>query len=268
MKELSDQDIKEFLEQSPLYVWQEFKRPRVNRGSLWIKEIKAYCEKCQQSRPFQDLRPGGSGSGYKIEALTTGNSYFEFSCVSCRKETHFFLVHQVLSEQTIKLMKFGELPRKPLERDTVLQKFFKEDCDNYEKAVVCLANGYGIAAFAYLRRIIENNISKLLDMLQEEAQATDQDSRVINAIGELRKESPISDKIKIANNALPKYLIPHGLNPLGRLYQVLSEGVHTYSDEECLEKSRGVKECIKYLVGELASRKEHRNRFASMVGKL
>ena len=31
MKQLTDSDIKEFLENAPLYVWREFGRPSVNR---------------------------------------------------------------------------------------------------------------------------------------------------------------------------------------------------------------------------------------------
>ena len=78
----------------------------------------------------------------------------------------------------------------------------------------------------------------------------------------------MSEKIRVANLALPLHLQPDGLNPLGRLYQVLSEGVHSLSDDDCLKKARATSECLAFLVSELASRKEHRARFKSMVGQL
>ncbi len=78
----------------------------------------------------------------------------------------------------------------------------------------------------------------------------------------------MSEKIRIANHALPEHLKPDGLNPLGRLYQVLSEGVHNLSDEECLDRAKATSECLAFLVSELASRKEHRTRFKRMVGDL
>ncbi|MFH1993013.1 MAG: hypothetical protein ABIK98_11530 [Pseudomonadota bacterium] len=268
MEELSDRLIKEFLEQTPLYVIKTFKRPRVNRSSLHINEIEEHCPYCKQSRPFQDMRSRGAGSGFAVEALKTGISAFEFNCASCRKSTISIRVEQIVTDESIALMKFGELPRKALERDPVLQKFFLEDSDNFEKATACLANGYGIAAFAYFRRIIENNIIKLLDLIRVDIQASESESGLLEAIAELKKESPMSEKIKIANKAIPTYLVPDGLNPLGRLYQVLSEGVHTFSDEECLARSSHVRECIRFLVGELATRAEHRKRFKSMIGKL
>lgn len=264
MIELSDDQIKLFLEQEPLYVTKKFKRPSVNRGDLQIKEIEAYCEKCSLSRPFKSMH----SRGMAVEAVKTGTTSFNFICVSCGKSVISIKVHQIVDDIKISLMKFGELPRKKLVRDPLLQKFFADDKENFEKAITCQANGYGIAAFAYFRRIIESNIYKLLDLLQNDIESAEADQSLLEAIAELRLESPMSDKIKIANRALPKYLIPQGLNPLGRLYQVLSEGIHQNTDLECLEKSEQVKECIRFLVSELSSRASHREKFKAVVSKL
>lgn len=269
MKSISDQEIKHFLETAPIYTWIEFKKPAANRGSLWINAIDSYCERCGHVRPFHDMRSRGGGAGMpSIKALSSGTSYFEFTCVTCRKERREFLVEQVVEENIIKLQKYGELPRKALERDKVLQKFFSKDSEFYKKAVVCLSHGYGIAAFAYFRRIIENNIFKLLDLIKDEAENVTNKDEIFEALAELKKESPMSDKIKVANKALPEYLKPSGLNPLGRLYQVLSEGVHSLNDQECLEKASEIQECVKYLVSELSDRKKNQSRFKGMVGSL
>jgi len=78
----------------------------------------------------------------------------------------------------------------------------------------------------------------------------------------------MSEKIKIANTALPEYLASSGLNPLGKLYQILSAGIHGYSDESCLERAKTLQECIKYLISELSSRKKNRESFKKLVGSL
>lgn len=265
---LTDAVIKEFLEHAPLYSWRHFKKPSVNRSSLHINEIDSYCDVCGQIRPFHDLRPRGSGAGMASTPLTTGTSYFSFTCVSCKKSNRTYFVEQVLDEINIKVQKYGELPRGNIPRNKIMQKFLKDDRDNYEKAVICLSHEYGIAAFAYFRRVVENNISRLLDLIQEDAKASGEGSETLKAIQSLRDDSPMSDKIRVANLALPGHLQPDGLNPLGRLYQVLSEGVHSLSDAECLKKARATSECLAFLVSELASRKEHRARFKSMVGGL
>jgi hypothetical protein len=269
MEELTDTEIKLFLETAPLYSWHEFKKPRVNRNSLWINEIDAYCDICEQSRPFQYLGARGGGAGlHTLSGLKSGTSYFKFSCVSCRRAHREYLVEQVLDEENIRLQKYGELPRSKLARNKFLQKFLKEDLDNYEKAVICLSHEYGVAAFAYFRRVVENNINQLLDLVQQDAQSSAIDQPTLNALAELRKDTPMSDKIKIANLALPSHLKPDGLNPLGRLYQVLSEGVHSLSEAECLVKAKAMSECLTFLVSELATRQEHRAHFKSMVGDL
>lgn len=268
-EKLSDADIKVFLETAPLYAWREFKNPQVNRSSLWIKEIDAFCENCGQRRPFQDLRSSGSPMiGTARTALMTGTSHFQFSCVSCKTSHRIYLVEQILDNENIRIQKYGELPRMPLVRNHALQKFLKDDLENYEKAIVCLSHEYGVAAFAYFRRVVENNINKLLDLVQEDAQSSAGDADTLNAINELRSDSHMSEKIKVANRTLPSHLKPDGLNPLGRLYQVLSEGVHNFSDAECLEKAKATSECLAFLVSELASRSEHRTQFKSTVGRL
>lgn len=268
LKELTDADIKEFLETAPLYSWREFKKPSVNRSSLRIDEVDAYCDSCEQDRPFQDLRPSGGGAGMQVHALKSGTSYFRFSCVSCRKSHREYLVEQELDDKNIRLQKYGELPRAQIARNRSLQKFLKDDLNNYEKAVVCLSHEYGIAAFAYFRRIVENNILRLLQLVQDDAISSGGDQPILAAIAELRSDAPMSEKIKIANLALPPYLKPDGLNPLGRLYQVLSEGVHSLPEADCLSKARATSECLTFLVSELTSRQEHRAHFKKIVGRL
>lgn len=269
---LTDKHIKEFLENAALYVWHEYTRPVVNRAGLLIREIDAYCDKCDRDRPFQDhrFRRVGyeavfrSGDG---DCLATGTTTFMFTCASCNKYSYTFLVEQIVDEKTVKFQKFGQLPRMKLERDKALQKFFADDSESYEKGLASLTNGYGIGAFGYFRRITENNIARLLDLIFEDAEATG-DEEKCQAINELRREQQMSARIKVANRALPDYLNPHGLNPLGRLYQVLSEGIHSYSDEECLAKARTVQGCLTYLLTELATRKHQRERFRKLVGDL
>ena len=262
MEELDDQKIKAFLENASLYSWQSFTPPQFYRSSLHISEIDSFCEVCEQNRPFQDLRSRGGGAGMRVEVLSTG------TCVSCRKQKQEYLVEQIVSETEIKMQKYGELPRKKLDKDKALQKFFSDDSENYEKAVICLSHGFGVAAFAYFRRIVENNIDKLLEMIKEDSSRTESNTDILAALEELKKQSPMSDKIAIANNALPVYLKPDGLNPLGRLYQILSEGVHSLSDSDCLERANKIQVCLKYLISELGSRKANITQFKSMVGSL
>jgi len=274
LPELTNADLKSFYETAPLYSSRRFKLPPTPRNDLRIDEIDSYCEVCGQNRPFHDFsqrieRATAAKSAMMIlPQLKTGRSGFSFTCVSCKQSHRIYMVEQVVDDKTITIQKYGQLPRGGIPRDRTLQKFLKDDRDNYEKAVICLSHEYGVAAFAYFRRIVENNINHLLDLLQEDLQSSGGDKENFTAILSLRDGSPMSEKIKIANLALPGHLQPDGLNPLGKLYQVLSEGVHNLSEEECLTKANATSECLTFLVSELASRKEHRARFKNSIGQL
>lgn len=271
MDEISEDLLKQFLENSPLYLRKSYSRS--SSDSLHVDGIEAYCEKCQLSRPFKDMRSRGSGAVGSSGARATpkfksGERIYPFTCAQCRNSTIEIHVRYIVTEKSISLMKYGELPRKKMDRSPVLDKFFQDDAENLEKATVCFSSGYGIAAFAYYRRIVESNIDKLLELIKKDINETENGGGNIEALEKLKDNSPMSDKIKVANQALPKYLIPDGLNPLGSLYRMLSEGVHSLSDEECLERAKIIRECILYLVGELTSREKHRKQFSKLVGKM
>lgn len=275
MEALTDQVIKDFLETAALYTWKEYEKPKTRRNDLWIRQIDSFCETCDQMKPFQEPSSRGSGSRAPLPigtpmppALSSGISRLDFKCVTCQMEYRIYLIQHIVEENSIKLQKYGQLPKAKLERNPLLQKLFKKDLDAYEKAIVCEANGYGIGAFAYFRRIIEDNIGSLLDLIEEEAKASSLSVDVIEALQELRRESPMSERIGVANHALPGYLKTDGINPLGRLYKILSEGVHGLSDVECLEKASEVKDCLGFLVSELASRKLHREQFKKRIARL
>ena len=265
MEELADDTIRQFLESAPIHVAQEYLRPRINRGDVFINQIDYPCLVCDQVRPFKSLHSRGA---HGVQAVATGVIHYEFLCFGCSDSSIMFSVHHLFQDSSVLLTKYGEYPRKALSRDKSLQKFFRDDKEYYEKAVSCLANSYGIGAFSYFRRIIENNIFKLLELLAQDISISGDSPDLLEKIDQLKTTSPMSEKIELANREVPEYLIPSGVNPLGRIYKVLSEGIHSLSDEECLDRALGIEACIKYLVGELSTRKKNRDKFAGMVGKL
>lgn len=279
-KKYNDSSIKNFLENAPLYSFQKFEKSR-NHSTLLIREIDGFCEKCDQVRPFHNMANLASGGGapsrarggatvFRTPALkvTSRTEHLKFKCVSCNQSKREFLVEQFVDGDIIKLQKCGEIPRKKFIRDPVVKRFLQSDYDNYEKAHVCLSHGYGVGAFAYFRRVLENNIIQLLNLVEKDVVSSCADPKIITALDNLKGPSPMSEKIKIANSALPDYLKPDGLNPLGSLYKVLSGGIHRLSEEECLEKAKDTSCCLEYLVTELNARRKNRDKFKSIISKL
>lgn len=274
MNKLDKNTIRQFLEKKELYQSEEFSLPTDARSDLCIKEIDGFCKKCGKIKPFQDTthRPvvvGLRSNSIQISELESDLKTYAYTCVSCNSEKHIFCIEQTVSDDKIELKKFGQHPRKQLVRDKQLQKFLKTDIDNYEKGEICLHHCYGVAAFSYFRRIVENNIDELLSNIENELVSTNSlSTEISNAIKELHGKKPMTEKIKIANKALPDFLLANGVNPLGRLYKVLSEGIHKSSDKECLEKAEKLKACLSFLISELSHRREQRERFSKNIGSL
>lgn len=77
--------------------------------------------------------------------------------------------------------------------------------------------GMGIASFVYLRRVLESLVNKVLD-----------DNQV-----SCKHLNSFKDKLKEAEKFVP--LFPERFGDVkGRLYNFISEGVHSWSEEECL----------------------------------
>ena len=269
METLTDSVIKAFLESSRVYRRSVFQLPAVNRADIQIDQIDGLCPICGPNRPFKNVgKPDRMRQAMMGLALASGCTNFEFKCLTCKKESLFISVFHSVENREITLEKFGEYPRKKIDRDPQLKKFLSEDAENYEKALVSLAQGHGIGAFAYFRRIVETNIYSLLNLLEDELRSTGSDERFLNELKALDVNVPMSTRIDYANKVLPENLKPNGLNPLGAIYGALSEGVHADSDDVCLEKSVSIEVCLKYLISELYTRKRSRESFASNIGKI
>jgi len=264
-------ELKELLENKALYSKVQIKGgvTFASTTSIQLKEVIFECENCETTKPFHNLAKN-SYVIYFTGPIKSEEVMVEFECVSCNTSRKIFALSientgEDKDNRFYFVTKFGEYPQKPLPQNRELSKFIKKDKADYNKAVVCLANGYGVAAFAYMRRIVEQNINDLLDLIKE---SVDPGSDLINKINELKTTSPMSDRIKIANYALPDYLKPDGFNPLGQIYGLLSDGVHSLPDEKCLEKAKDLQVCLEFLISELAAHKKNREDFKNRLSAL
>lgn len=269
---MSDQNLslKDLFENQPLYSKIEINVTTSIYGftSIKLKEVVFECEECDALKPFHNLTENNN-----VLSINASRQYYsflaKFECVSCnisRKDFSIAVERLDKVENTdtclYSVTKYGEYPLKPLPQNKELSKFLKKDKDEYAKAIRCLANGYGVAAFAYFRRIVETNITRILDLIIEIEQPS---TEIVEEINKLRKESPVSDKIRIINSTLPGYLRPAGFNPLGTLYGVLSDGVHSLPENECLDKADDIRVCLEFIIGGLA---EHKKNIESLKSRL
>lgn len=125
-----------------------------------------------------------------------------------------------------------------------IDKGLKKELGKYEKlyrkSQICESQSYGIGAFAYYRRIVENIIDNLLNSMNELLDAEKKDA-YNSKLEEIKKLDRVSDKIKEVKDLIPSTLILKGMNPLGRIYGALSSGLHGKSEVECLKQAKNLK---------------------------
>lgn len=130
--------------------------------------------------------------------------------------------------------KTGQFP--PLEEtiSPALEKALSKDAELYKRALRSRNFNYGLGAVSYMRRIIENHMNEILDILTE-ADRTDIDETTRVELDRIKKSRNFTAKVEHAAKLLPEYLRPMGLpNPLDILHELSSEGLHTLSEEECV----------------------------------
>jgi hypothetical protein len=110
--------------------------------------------------------------------------------------------------------------------------------------------GLGIGAFAYYRRVVENQKGRLISEIGKVAAKLSPNAQLGNRFDKAAKETQFSAAIDAVRGAIPSVLLIDGHNPLTLLYTALSEGIHENSDERCLELANS----IRVVLTELADR--------------
>jgi hypothetical protein len=76
------------------------------------------------------------------------------------------------------------------------------------------------------------------------------------------------DKIKLVKDLLPNTLKNDGFNPLDLLHSSLSAGLHSRSDEECLNEAEGIRISLQYLIKHVEEAKEEKKSFTDSMKKI
>ena len=106
---------------------------------------------------------------------------------------------------------------------------------DFTKAIGLAANGIGTGSFVYLRRVFEHLVSEIAEEAIKE--------------GKVNKEqfetSKMDNKLRLLSDYLPEVVMENK-----NLYGVLSAGIHTLSEEDCLNYFSIVREVIELILDE------------------
>lgn len=101
--------------------------------------------------------------------------------------------------------------------------------------------GMGIAAFAYYRRVVENQRTLLFDKIIAAAERLKVEPQTIRDLKEDRDKWQFTQSVKELKAILPDSLRVCGHSPLALLHHALSHNLHNESDEICLEAASDIR---------------------------
>jgi hypothetical protein len=256
---------KDFLENYALY--REFKIDLPTfMNQIPKPPIHMQCGQCKSDQTFNMINkydenyqgppPTMRAAGNVVRAL--------YNCSACKNFLrYFFLLFDPEGKYVIKV---GQTPGWEISLDRNLEKMLGSHSGYYKKGLTCESQGYGIGAFSYYRRIVEEIIDELLtdiaDLIPE-----GQHEQYMVALKEVKGTNVAQDKIRLVKDLLPSTLRPGGINPLSILHDILSEGLHANDDETCLELAMDLRKPIVYLVNQVILRKADQKAFSDGMRK-
>jgi len=251
---------REFLEKYPLY--RKFNTALPDTFlKLDMPAVHMSCSVCDSEQTFT------SKTDHRYNMPVNGCvKEFIYNCASCGQfRRHFFLK---FSPDGDYVMKIGQEPPWEITPDRTLEKVLGPRAVYYKRGLVCESQGYGIGAFAYYRRIIEEIIDDLLAGVVNLIVAGEERKVYLEALEKVRRTTITQDKIDLVKDLLPPILRPDGMNPLSTLHSVLSEGLHQQTDERCIELAMAVREVLIFLVNQITLTQTAAANFTESMRKI
>lgn len=256
---------KKFIEEYPLYRKFNVDKMPSTTDELPVVQINMECPTCNSDQTFvmqNKYWENYDHVNYPVKGIVFRILYL---CVHCQTFERTFYIK--VDENNKWFMKVGQYPSWEIKGDVNIEKLLGNHSSYYRKGLVCESQGYGIGAFGYYRRIVEEIIDSLLDeiaeLLSEEERLKYQDALI-----KAKQTIVTQEKIDLVKDLLPPILRPEGMNPLSALHSALSEGLHAQSDEECLEYAETCREILVFLVNQVVANKAASRGFTASMRKL
>jgi hypothetical protein len=219
------------------------------------KLISRPCERCK----IQTFWECGSNSMDIAEAFAIRT----YKCRNCTNESVRFAIAWWRVGKSVLFEKFGEYPKPEVSIPKILEeKLGKDDSSLYRRALISFNISHGIAAIAYARRVVENKVDVLLDLIVEATKLSGSENPHLAEVAKVKDSHQVDRKIELASILLPTHLRPGGHNPLTTLYSNLSDALHGKSDSECLTVFEEFRFVFEYLFRNLSTENAEAAEFA------
>lgn len=166
------------------------------------------------------------------------------------------------------VIKFGEVPPFGPPIPQHLLRIFGSDSRIFLQGRSCENQAFGIGAFAYYRRVVENHKNQLFDEIIKVCKLIGRDDEFVTQLAEAKELISFSAAVEHIKATLPDALLIDGHNPLTLLHSALSRGLHDNSDQECLAIAHSIRVVLAALTEQIAQLKKDDRELADAVKQL
>lgn len=171
----------------------------------------------------------------------TRDVFLTYSCRNCKASWRTFAIRLTTGNGSYRAQKFGEMPQFGPPLAAKLLQLAGADGEILRKGRQSENQSLGIGAFAYYRRVVERQKSRLIDDLRSAVERLGGDPDTLSALESARTETRFAKAIELIAAVMPKELYVGGQNPLTLLHGPLSIGLHALSDDECLSMAHNIR---------------------------
>jgi hypothetical protein len=235
----------------------------VSGGTLNTPELLLHCDspECSGVRTFRLLQ---KDIGLSTEEWRYG--YLFYLCGNCRKTAKRFALAIHWGEDIV--IKIGELPAFGPPTPARLISMIGPHRDFFLKGRRAENQGLGVAAFAYYRRVVEGEKGRIIKEISKVSKVLGADEETLKAFDRAARETQFTAAIEEIKQAIPASILIDGHNPLTLLHSALSEGLHSETDEECLEFAQHIRIIMIELADRLAVALKEDQELKTAVTKL
>ena len=222
-----------------LPIYSTLKISKENSNDFWALlsesvDINAYNPSLKENTTYtvSPCRFEGASHFFTYGGVNT----FVLTCVRTKEQFNIYVHYDVETEMFQKIGQFPSIADFHISQIKRYDKVLpKEKLKEFTRAIGLAANGVGIGSFVYLRRIFEGLI--------EEAHLKSKVEKDWDENNYLKQR--MAEKIEILKKYLPAFLVENKT-----LYSILSVGIHSLKEEDCLAYFETVKVGIELILDE------------------
>ena len=237
---------KTFLESQPPDSWVDVEAKLSGPGNsgyqVRMEPIQLHCpdQDCNGTRWFDHVK----GDIWVVPTYSD-TKILVFRCRHCKRKEKVFAVHFLLESdaKAARAYKIGENPPFGPHTPSRVITLIGPDRELFLKGRRAESRGLGIGAFAYYRRVVENQKSRIIDAMQKVAEKIGAKPDLLAHFEAAKKETQFSKAVDQVKDAIPESLLIDGHNPLTLLHTALSKGLHDEDEDDakCLELAQSIR---------------------------